>query len=313
MAKRTRIILCITGTLITLFLLAACAQPGSTKTVAGNRPAGALLIPPAGLEENDGKIAQYEGEVPLPPDIARIKQRGKLIVAMYHDDRAPFFYTDQGGKLTGIDPTMARDIARRLGVNIEFDRTAQSFDAVVDTVVRGKADIGVSKLSVTLNRAQRASFTINYVEYHQSLLVNRLKLAALQAQNPGSDTLSLLMNTQAKIAVQKGTSYVDYAKLAFPRAQIVTMENQEIFRAAYQGDVLAAFDDENETGMFLKQNPEMAINVQSVILYDRIDPIGIAVSPQDQHLLYWLNVYLDQATKNSYIKQLLEKYQGETK
>ena len=75
----------------------------------------------------------------LPPDMERIKERGKIIIAIVDDVVPPFFYLDDKGKLTGLDPELARDIASRMGVKVEFNRSSQTWDGVVELVVESQA------------------------------------------------------------------------------------------------------------------------------------------------------------------------------
>jgi len=51
--------------------------------------------------------------------LADIKQRGKLIVGVKTDYK-PFGFLDPSGKVVGIEPDLAADVARRLGVGIEY-------------------------------------------------------------------------------------------------------------------------------------------------------------------------------------------------
>ena len=261
-----------------------------------------------------GQVAQtapaYTGTAPLTPDMLRIKNRGKLIVAMYYQDRPPWFYLDKQGQLAGIDVDMAHDIARVLGVDVEFDRAARSFNEVVDRVAAGNADMAISKLSVTLVRAQRIRYTQPYIVFNQALLVNRLRLAAVQNANPGKTALELILNTTDKIGVAKGTSYEEFARDIFSKAQIAAVPEEDLFAATVRGEALAALYDANEINMFMKENPELSITAKVIVLKDRIDPIAIAVAPQDQQLLAWLNHYLDFMKSSVDIKQQVDDYIG---
>lgn len=255
-------------------------------------------------------ISAYTGNAPVTPDIQRIQKRGKLIVAMYYQDRPPWFYQDKQGQLAGIDVDMAQDIAQELGVDVEFDRVARSFNEVVDRVAKGQADLAISKLSVTLARAQRIRYTQPYIIFNQALLVNRLKMAAVQKANPGKPALELLLNTTDKIGVAKGTSYEEFARDIFAKARITAIPEQGYFAATAAGEVLAALYDENEIAMYMKENPELSITTKVIVLTDRIDPIAIAVAPQDEQLLSWLNHYLDFLKSREDINQQLVDYIG---
>lgn len=96
--------------------------------------------------------------VPFPPDIAAIKKANVLIVAMTKKDNPPFFSGDEEN-IRGLDVEIARRIGVLLGVPVQFRRDAESFAEVVEQVVTGKADIAVSKLSVTGPRLQVVKFS----------------------------------------------------------------------------------------------------------------------------------------------------------
>lgn len=250
----------------------------------------------------------------LPPDIRRIKERGSLTVAMYWQDRPPFFYIDDQGQLDGIDVALARDIARWLEVEVVFDRQSRSFDEVVDRVASGQADIAISKLSVTLSRAQRVRFTQPYVVFHQALLVNRLAMASLEAKHPNREPLELIINSAQKIGVRKGTSYVEYGGILFPNAEITTFTQlEELIEAVQEGKVPAAFYDEFELKNAVDKNPKLSIYTKLFVIKDRVDPIAMAVAPADGQLQAWVNVYLDLLRRDLLIDQLLNKYTGGAK
>lgn len=250
----------------------------------------------------------------LPPDIRRIKERGRLTVAMYWQDRPPFFYNDDKGQLEGIDATLARDIARWLEVDVVFDRQSRSFDEVVDRVASGQADIAISKLSVTLSRAQRVRFTQPYVVFHQALLVNRLALTSLESKHPNREALDLIINSSQKIGVRKATSYVEYGGILFPNSEITAFTQlEELIDAVQEGKVLAAFYDEFELKNAVDKNPKLSIYTKLFVIKDRVDPIAMAVAPEDGQLLAWLNLYLDIMRRDLLIDQLLDKYSGGAK
>ena len=96
---------------------------------------------------------QSQPQPGAPADIARIVARGTLVVAMRAEDTPPFFY-QRDGQLQGVEVEMARALARELGVALRVDRSPTSFNAVVDAVARGQADLGLSKLSRTLAEAK---------------------------------------------------------------------------------------------------------------------------------------------------------------
>jgi ABC-type amino acid transport substrate-binding protein len=226
-----------------------------------------------------------------PPDIRKIIDRGKLIVAIYHRDTAPFFMHDSEGRLYGVDIRLTGEIAAKLGVKVEYNYHSTTFNEVVDTVARHEADIGIGSLSCTLERAKRVSFTKPYIILHQGLLINRVGAAQ---QKHGSGIMDILQVPDIAIGVQGGTSYVAFARERFPHAVIREyLEWEDAVDAVLKGEVVATINDEVDVRKLIAARPEVALNLQTVVLKDTSDPIAIAVPWDSANLLSWLNLYLD--------------------
>jgi ABC-type amino acid transport substrate-binding protein len=105
----------------------------------------------------DDQRASYLVSVPggrrAAPDIARILNRGEIIVAVMAIDTPPFF-EEKNGVMSGIDIDLVNEIAAELKVGVRYERSAKTFNQVVEVVADGKADFGISKLARTLTRAQ---------------------------------------------------------------------------------------------------------------------------------------------------------------
>ena len=133
-------------TLVALPADAASNRPAPPAAAASATAAAALPMTSTGLVQMpDGRL--------LAPEFARIIERGELVVAVLGVDQPPFF-EERFGQLTGLDITLAGDIAKKLGVKVRFNRDAKTFDDVVSLLAKGQADLAVSKLSRTLPRAQ---------------------------------------------------------------------------------------------------------------------------------------------------------------
>lgn len=246
---------------------------------------------------------------PYPPDIQRIKDRGELVVAMFAEDIPPFFMHDENERFYGLDVRLARDIADRLEVELRFNRQAQSFDQIIDILARHEADIGISWLSRTLTRAEKVRFTNPYIVLRQGLLINRLNLAKLPAQD---NPLKAMNHPRARIGVKQGTSYVDYAHKIFPAAQIREYPDWEpyIVDAVARGELVAGYHDEIEIKKYIMTRPEASIQSTTAIIKDLTDPIAMAVPWDSQALLDWLNLYLEHHVQDWDANKLLQEYKN---
>jgi polar amino acid transport system substrate-binding protein len=244
----------------------------------------------------------------MPPDIARIKQRGELVVAMYYEDVPLFCMRDSNNELVGIDIEIARDIAKKLGVKLTLNRDSKTFDEIVQTVANRKADVGISSLSDTLERATTVSFTIPYWSLRQALLINRLKLSSYK-DHPDFKQAELLLNqTGIEIGVLKGSSYVDFAKKFFPLATIVSYPTiAEGIEDTKKAKLLAFLYDEVEIMNWNKLHPEDSLFLKSEFITRSEDTLAMAVHWQDDHLLSWLNLSIQQS-KSFLLNELKAKY-----
>ncbi|NOQ16186.1 MAG: transporter substrate-binding domain-containing protein [Methyloprofundus sp.] len=253
-------------------------------------------------------ISSFAEAVVLAPDIQRIIQRGKLIVAL-HQENAPPFSMLKNGELTGVDVEIAQDIATKLQVPLEFNRQAKTYDEVVKFVAQGKADIAVSLISSSLHRAKFVLFTKPYLLLQQALLINRLGLAALSNQREHQDIRQVLNQPDVKIGTMRSTAYIDYAHADYPQATIIAYDSwEQIITDVKTGKLLAAFYDEIAINNWNKFHPEDSLFLKTKILTHRYDPLAIVVNQQDPLLLAWLNLYVSRALLDGYFQALQAKY-----
>ena len=96
-----------------------------------------------------------------PADVDR--SNGKLVMAT-NAAFEPYEYY-KGGEVVGIDVDMAQAIADKLGMELEIIDI--DFDAIINAVQSGKADIGVAGMTVTEERLQSIDFTNTYAKAKQ--------------------------------------------------------------------------------------------------------------------------------------------------
>jgi len=240
------------------------------------------------------------------PDIQRIIDKKMIIIAMLEKDQPPFFMKNEDDSLVGFDVELARGIAKELGVKAVFNRTSKTFDGTVDLVVNRQADIAISKLSITLSRAQKVLFTHPYVVLRKALLINQLNFAKAVK---GQDQIDFIKNLRGDLGVLAASSYVGFAKKMFPHVEIHEFKQwEDLVTAVEKGEILAVFRDELEIKKVVRNNHYSVLKLQTVAFKDTKDPIAMAVSPDCRHLLFWLNLYLDSLNMDMDADKLLDKY-----
>lgn len=263
----------------------------------------------------------HAGEL-WPEDIGRIKQKGKLIVAQYGGVRSGFFFFDdkgqcadipsctyEGRRLVGCDIALASQIARSLSVKLELDRSAHDFDSVCRHVALGKADIGISKLSVTVERAQYVRFSSPYVVLRTGILADRLYLAKVKARE---NVLEFCNRGDTRIGVIGRSSYREFARKAFPRARLVFYDDVDpMLKAVLSGEVHVLYGEQLMLMEKLHKDPKLVLRLRFVPVPKMEDHIAIAVSPRSPNLLAFINVLLSlnhvRAETLQMLKSLLPK------
>lgn len=221
----------------------------------------------------------------LFPDIKRLIEKKKLIVAIYKEENPPFFYTENG-ETKGIDVDIAKSIAAKIHPDIEvvINRTPVTFNDVVDIVSRGEADVGISFLSYTAQRSRKVFYTKSpYIIVRTALLINR----TATGKNTESNTLKELFSSENKnkICVIEGSSYVDMAKRIFPNAELYYSKSSDDLLKDLKGEkCIALLEDDQAIYKRLIRNPKINLSYQSVTIEKEIDPINIVISGDYPHL-----------------------------
>lgn len=225
----------------------------------------------------------------VAPDIARIINRGELVVAMLGQDVPPFFQ-EVDGRMVGADVDLVESMARELRVRVRYDRSAKSFNQVVEVVADGRADIGVSKLGRTLGRAQQIVYSDPYLALRGGLLINRVEMARLAGDRPIE---SVIRDFRGKVCALAGSSWEEFAKRYFPKAALTPLKSwDECVKAVQKGEFTAAFRDEFEVRSVLKRNPKLTLTLRTVVITDLESSLAVAVSSRDPVLLGFVNTFI---------------------
>jgi ABC-type amino acid transport substrate-binding protein len=109
------------------------------------------------------------------PDIRQVQERGALRVGLVAKDIPPLLITASDGQPAGIEVAMANGLAKRLGVKLQFVRTAANHDELVDQVAAGEVDVAVSSVTRTFERAKVVRFSRPYLTQSVAVALNRVR------------------------------------------------------------------------------------------------------------------------------------------
>ncbi len=225
--------------------------------------------------------------------VKKIEDRGEIRVAVNSNDFYPFHYKKRNGEMDGIDIKIAQNIAKELNVKLFLIEAGQKPDSVIELVSTNDADIGISYLSITIERSKKVYFTTPYLINRYAILLDNSQDGAFATEMNPAKMISLGSNIA--LGVVEGTSYVENVRTLFPKAKIVEFKNwNEAIRAISKKRIFGYIDDEFSLKQMLFSKPELLINYSAVPLENTRDSIAIAVSPQNSDLIQWLNIYLNE-------------------
>lgn len=253
-----------------------------------------LWIVPAAAQSRPG----------LSRDLQSIVDAKVLRVAITHFDLPSFHVRRTNGSLLGPEIEMAQQIARALGIRVEFVDSPESFDAVVDYVADGRADIGISKLSQTYNRLKRVRFSDPYVTLRHALLFNRMAVAREAAGRPPA---AVLQKYDGRLGVIAGSAYVDFAHRNFPSANVVEARNWEVaIESLLNGQVGAVYRDEFEIRRVLKNKPALNVQFGSAVIVDQSALLSIAICDTCSKLQEFINYHVGMTRGDFTLERLLD-------
>lgn len=96
------------------------------------------------------------------------KDEKQTLVMATNAEFPPYEYYEDG-KIVGIDAEIAEAIAEELGMDFKMEDMA--FDAIIDSVQSGKADIGLAGITVTEKRLKNVNFSDSYATSTQVIIV----------------------------------------------------------------------------------------------------------------------------------------------
>ena len=226
-------------------------------------------------------------------ELADIKQRGVLKVGTKADYR-PFGFRDPSGNIVGLEPDLAADVAKRLGVKLELVPVVASNR--MQFLQQGKIDLMIATMGDTPER--RKVVEIVQPDYYASG-ANVLTLK--------SEHLKDWSQLKGKpVCMIQGTFYNKELQESYGAQSVAFKGMTEAFAALKAGSCVGlAYDDTAVYGTVL--NPEWAdyeVPLKSLF----VQPWGLAVKLGDDNLSKFASDMIKEWHKAGLILELEKKW-----
>ena len=224
--------------------------------------------------------------------LARILETGVLRVGIIEQDDPPFVVTTPEGTLAGYDIDMCRDIAEKMGVDIQFVREAQTYDDLIPLVLNDRADILVSDFSCTLSRAKRILFSKPYTITPHAFLANTVWYAKIRKHN--AKLQQLANSPEYVVGIVQSTANEQKLRSLLPEVQVKGFATTaELGQALVMGHITMAFGTTIDTALIKRAHPNKALLMHEEILPTIVDRVAIGLAADAFHLKFWLDEYID--------------------
>jgi len=222
----------------------------------------------------------------------RVRARGTLVVGI-EGAFPPFNMFDERGELVGFDVDISREVARRLGVDVEFVPTA--WEGIVIGLLLGSYDTIISSLAITPERAERVSFTQTYYRSGAAIVVPT-----------GSDITGPDDLVGRPVGATLGTTYIDEVERLGAEVRAYEDDLQSFQDLAFGR--LDALVTDRLVAIMIVDERGYNMEILDELIYS--EDIGIAVRPQDEDLRLAIDAALTEMYEDGTYEEISVKWFG---
>ena len=241
-------------------------------------------------------------QTPPPDRLQHILDSGTLRVGTTMDTPV-FSMRTSSGQLEGFDMDALATLAPALGVKIDYVK--MTFGSMLSDRAADKFDIAMSGMGRTLDRARTATFSKPYMRYGKLMAVRN-------ADRDRFKSISDLDKPGVKIAYNKGGLNETFAKSMFKQATPIAFDSNALATAAlFDGNVDAQVADSTAALYMARQDARIAVMDPANVF----NPVYVAIllHREDQTLLNYLNIWIDQIEMDGTLAKIRAKWLGDAR
>jgi cystine transport system permease protein len=205
---------------------------------------------------------------------------------------APFSYHDASGQLVGYDVDVARAVADKIGVRVEFIETP--WDSMFAALEAGRFDVVANEVTINAERQAKYDLSEPY-SVGEGVIVTRAD----------DDTITTLDDLKGKVAAENATSnWSEVARRAGARVEAVEGFTQAI-TLLNQGRVDVVVNDSIAVYAYLAETGDTSVKIAGTV--GEKSEQGFAAR-KDSGLLPELNRALEELRADGTLAEISQKY-----
>ncbi len=214
--------------------------------------------------------------------LSKITKSGVIKVGMT-GNQPPFSMVSKDGSLMGFEVDLAESLAESMRLNLEI--VQMPFKDLLPALEKGNVDVVMSGMTITAERNLKVPFVGPYIISGKSILTKSASLA--KAQN--ADDLN---QSDLKITALNGSTSEKFVKTLLGDATFIGADNyDDAVKNLLEDQANVMVADFPVCALTMLRHPEAELATLNAPL--TIEPIGIAVAPNDALFLNFIENYFN--------------------
>ena len=270
----------------------------STKLFPENDLKGALQFGKENGQHSVFILSTYT-DIPINGKVAEILDRGTILFGTTGDYR-PLSFCEPDGTYWGFGIEVANEIARRLGVNIEFKKTSWptlTADVLTELQI---FDLAIGGITITDTRRETMLMSDGY-------LANGKTILCRASEADRYKTLADIDKPEVTVMVNPGGLNEKFANENLTHAKIVVhQKNEEIPALVAEGAADVMITEITEAPYYVQTDTRLAAPLLNAPFTH--GEIGVLMQKGQEDLLQMVNNVICQMKSDGSLRKLHEKY-----
>lgn len=231
--------------------------------------------------------------------IARIKNRGTILIGTTGDYR-PLSFCEPDGTYWGFGIEMGREIAARLGVNVEFVKT--SWPTLTADVLAEPQMFDIAIGGITITDARRETMLMS-----EGYLANGKTILCRASEAERYTSLADIDKPEVRVMVNPGGLNEKFANENLTHATIIVhQKNEEIPSLVAEGEADVMITEITEAPYYVQTDSRLAAPLLNEPFTH--GEIGVLMRKGQEDLLQMVNATIQQMKRDGTLRELHEKY-----